>query len=115
MRLWVQNPSVASGLSPFPATSESRPDGFIAEARGTCQTTHAVIVSQCGVGSSGPPSMPPSHTSGGSGETKSKNPLFKLQKYDGSACLETFLLQFKYLSSYLEWGRRTNSTTCALA
>jgi len=31
------------------------------------------------------------------------NPLFKPQKYDGSKCLETFLLQFKYLASYMHW------------
>jgi len=61
VRPWVQDPSLASGLSSFPATPESRPEGFIAEARGTCQTTHAVIVFQCGVGSSGPPSTQPSH------------------------------------------------------
>ena len=36
-------------------------------------------------------------------DTKAKNPLFKLQKYNGSTCLETFLLQFKYLASYLRW------------
>jgi len=35
--------------------------------------------------------------------TKPLNPLLKPQKYDGSKCLETFLLQFKYLASYMHW------------
>jgi len=48
-------------------------------------------------------SVPPSQTSGASGVTKPSNPLFKLQKYDGSKCLETFFLQFKYLASYMHW------------
>ena len=45
-----------------------------------------------------------SQASSASGEAKSKNPLFKLQRFDGSACLETFLLQFQHLAKYLQWG-----------
>ena len=101
VRPWGQNPSVASGVSPFPVTPDSA--GFITEARGMCQTGHAVMVSQGGEGSSGPPSVPPSQASGAAGVTKPSNPLFKPQKYDGSKCLETFLLQFKYLASYMHW------------
>jgi len=60
-------------------------------------------VSQGGEGSSGSLSVPPSQSSGAPGVTKPVNPLFKPQKYDGSKCLETFLLQFKYLASYMHW------------
>jgi len=101
VRSWEQNPSVASGESLFPVTPDAA--GFITEARGTCQTGHAVMVSQGGVGSSGPPSVPPSQVSGASGVTKPANPLFKPPKYDGSKCLETFLLQFNYFASYMRW------------
>jgi len=103
---WVRDPGLASSLSSFPATPESRPEGFIAEAWGTCQTANAVIVSQCVAGGSGPPSTQPSQASSASEEAKSKNPLFKLQKDDGSACLETFLLQFKHLATYLQWDEK---------
>jgi len=43
---WVRAPSVASGLFSFPSTPEARLEGFIAEARGMCQTTNAAVVSQ---------------------------------------------------------------------
>jgi len=89
-----------------PITPESRPEGFIAEARGTCQTTDTVVVSQNVIGGLGPPSTQPLQASSASGTTKSKNPLFELQTYDGSACLETFLLQFKYLTTYLQWEEK---------
>jgi len=61
------------------------------------------MVSQGGVGSSGPLFVPPSQVSGASGVTKPANPLFKPPKYDGSKCLETFLLQFNYFASYMRW------------
>ena len=48
--------------------------------------------------------MQPSQESSAYGVAKSKNPLFKLQRFDGSACLETFLLQFKHLAKYLQCG-----------
>jgi len=74
VRPWVRDPSLASGLSSFPATSESRPDGFIAEVWGTCQTTNAVVVSQCVVGCSGPPSTQPSQASGAFGKPSLRTP-----------------------------------------
>jgi len=98
---WVRAPSLTSGLSSFPPTPDARLDGFIAEARGTCQTTNTVHVSQCVAGISGPLSM---QASSASGVGKSKNPLFKLQRYDGSASLKTFILQFKHLATYLQWS-----------
>ena len=102
VRSWGQNPSVASGESLFPVTPDSA--GFITEARGTCQTGHtAVMVSQGGVGSSGPLSEQPSQVSGASGVNKPANPLFKPPKYDGSKCLETFLRQFNFFASYMQW------------
>ena len=52
---WVRDPNVAFGLSPFHSTPDGRLEGFIAEARGTCQSTKVVDVSQCVSGASGPP------------------------------------------------------------
>ena len=103
IRPWVRAPSLTSGLSSFPTTPEVRTEGFIAEARGMCQTANSAVVSQCVTGGLGPPSTQPSQASSTSREAKSKNPLFKLQWYDGSACLEIFLLQFKHLAKYLQW------------
>jgi len=94
---WVRAPSVASGLSSFPSTPEASLEGFIAQARGTCQNTKAADVSQCVAGASGLPSTQPSQASSVSGGAKSKYLLINLQRYDGSISLETFLLQFKHL------------------
>jgi len=35
--------------------------------------------------------------------TKSSKSLLKLPSYDGSESLDTFLLKFKHLSTYLKW------------
>jgi len=68
---WVRAPSLASGLSSFPTTPDARLEGFIAEARGKCQTTNVAVVSQCVAGVSGPPSTQPSQASSASGVAKS--------------------------------------------
>jgi len=115
MKPWLRAPSLASGLSSFPTTPESRMEGFIAEARGTCQTTNTAVVSQCVTGGSGPPSTQHSQASSASGEAKSKNPLFKLQWYNGSACLETFCCNSSILPSTCSEVRMTASIICALA
>jgi len=36
---------------------------------------------------------------------KSKHPLLKLQRYNGSERLETFLLKFQHLAAYLQWNK----------
>jgi len=51
-----QVPSGAASLSLFNTyIPEVREGGFIAEARGTCQSANVVDVSQCVSGTSGPP------------------------------------------------------------
>jgi len=100
----VQAPSVASGLSPFHSTHEVRLEGFIAEARGTCQSSKVVDVSQCVSRASGPPPTQPMQASSASVGAKSKHPFLKLQRYDGSESLETFLLKFQHLAAYLQWN-----------
>ena len=37
---------------------------------------------------------------------KSKHPLLKLQRYNGSESLETFLLKFQHLAAYLQWNEK---------
>jgi len=101
---WVQAPSVASGLSPFHSTPDARLEGFIVEARGTCQSSKVVDVSQCVSGASGPLPMQPMQASSVSVGAKSKHPLLKLQHYDGSESLEMFLLKFQHLAVYLQWN-----------
>ena len=80
--------------------------GFIAEARGTC---HAIDVAQtvpCVTGASASSSGQPSQVSNASAESKSKRPLFKLDKYDGSTSLDTCLWKFNQLAEYLQWDER---------
>jgi len=50
--------------------------------------------------------MQPVMTEDASGETKPKHPLIKPQRFDGSQSLETFLLQFKQLAQYMQWGEK---------
>ena len=39
-------------------------------------------------------------------ESKSKRPLFKLVKFDGSTSLDTFLWKFNQLADYMLWEER---------
>ena len=48
----------------------------------------------------------PSQVSNASAESKSKRPLFKLEKYDGSTNLDTYLWKFHQLAEYLQWDER---------
>jgi len=86
---WVRNPSSVSGLSSIPLTPDVGQGGFIAEAGGT---SHAIDVAQivpCVTGASTSSSEQPSQVGNVSAESKSKRPLFKLEKYDGSTSLDT--------------------------
>ena len=47
-----------------------------------------------------------SQLSNASDESKSKRLLFKLDKYDGSTSLNTYLLQFAHLAEYLQWDEK---------
>ena len=55
-----------------------------------------------------PSSGPPIQASGIAVESKGQRPLFKIDKYNGSTSLETYLLQFKQLAMYLQWTERDN-------
>ena len=100
---WVRAPSVAPGVPSSSYTPAAKQEGFIAEARGTGHTVDAGRVPPCVVDASASSSEPPAQASGASAEFKSKRPLFKLEKYDGSTSLMTYLLQFKHLAMYLQW------------
>jgi len=50
----------------------------------------------------------PSQVSNASVDSKSKRPLFKLDKYDGSTSLDTYLWKFKQLAKYLQWDESDN-------
>jgi len=101
---WVRAPSVAPGVPPSSSSiPAAKQEGFIAEARGTAHTVDAGHVPSCVVDASASSSEPPAQASGASAESKSKRPLFKLEKYNGSTSLETYLLQFKQLTTYLQW------------
>jgi len=102
IRPWIRAPSVASGLSSFPTTPESRTEGFIAEAQGTCQTTDAVVVSQCVVGGSGPPSKWHSQASSASGPPSRRTPSSSYR-----SMMEALVLRHFYCSS------STSQRTCS--
>jgi len=103
---WVRNPNSVSGLSSIPLTPDVGQGGFNAEARGT---SHAIDVAQLAsyvTGASTPASEKPSQTSNASAESQLKRPLFKLDKYDGSTSLDTYLWKFRQLAEYLQWDER---------
>jgi len=99
-------PSNAARLSSLNSIPDSRIGGFTAEARGTCQTTEVVDVSQSVTGASTQLATQPAVAEGAAGEDKPQTPLIKPQRFNGSQSLETFLLQFKQLAEYMQWGAR---------
>jgi len=102
---WVLGPSNAASLSSFNSIPKARIDGFIAEARGTCQSAKVVDVSQCVSGTSGPPPAQPMQAQDASVSGKSSKSLLKLQCYDGSGSLETFLVKLQHLAAYMKWNK----------
>ena len=44
---WVRAPSCVSGLSLIPLTPDTRQEGFIVEARGTCRAIDVAQVTPC--------------------------------------------------------------------
>jgi len=103
---WVRNPSCVSGLSSIPLTPDVGQGGFIAEARGTSHAIDVAQIASCVTGASTSTPGLPSQVSNASAESKSKRPLFKLEKYDGSTSLDTYLWQFHQLAEYLQWDER---------
>jgi len=101
---WMSTPSTVSGLSEIPFSPDVGQDGFMAEARGTAQTlgvapfaSHATSTSTMSTGQ-------PPHDSDASVTSASKPPLFKLDKFDGSTSLDTFLWKFHQLAHHMGWG-----------
>jgi len=81
-------------------------DGFMTEARGTRHVIGVAPVASPVTGTLTPSSGPPSHESNASAESKSKRPLFKLDKFDGSTSLDTFLWKFNQLADYMLWDEK---------
>ena len=101
---WVQNPSSVSGLSLIPLTPDVGQDGFNAEARGTSHTIDIAKLASCVTEASTPTSERPSQASDASAESQLKRPLFKLDKYNGSTSLDTYLWKFHQLAKYMWWS-----------
>jgi len=59
----------------------------------------------------GAPLLPPAQVSQPTTKsmgTKAKHPLLKLQRSDGSRSLETFLMKFQHMATYLRWDDKDN-------
>ena len=59
---------------------------------------------QCAVGPSRPPPAQSSQGTTASVGARPKHPLLKLQCYDSSESLDTFLLKFHHMAAYLQWN-----------
>jgi len=104
----VRAPNSAPGVPSSSSVPAAKQEGFIAEAQGTGPTVNADHVPPCMVDILAPSSEPQVQASGIAVESKGQRPLFKIDKYNGSTSLETYLLQFKQLATYLQWtGRDT--------
>jgi len=76
------------------------------EARGTTHVIGVAPVASPVAGSLTPSAGQPSHESNALAESALKRPLFKLDKFDGSASLDTFLWKFNHLADYMSWGEK---------
>jgi len=103
---WVCTPSTVSGLSSIPLSPDVGQGGFMTEARGMSHVIGVAPVASPVTGTSTPSAGQPSHESNASAESTSKRPLFKLDKFDGSASLDTFLWKFNQLADYMCWGEK---------
>jgi len=65
--------------------------------------TKFVDVSQCNAGALPPPLVQVSQSTTTSTGAKAKHMLLKLQCFDGSGSLDTFLLKFQHMAAYLHW------------
>jgi len=103
---WVRTPSTVSGLSEIPLSPDVGQGGFMTEAWGTAHTIGVAPVVSPTTGTLTPSAGHPSHGSDASAQSTSKPPLFKLDKFDGSVSLDTFLWKFHQLADYMGWGER---------
>jgi len=76
------------------------------EAQGTSHVINVAPVASPVTGTSTPSAGQPSHESNALAESTSKQPLFKLDKFDGSVSLDTFLWKFNQLADYMDWGEK---------
>jgi len=101
---WVHNSSNASGLSSLPPTPDGGQPGFIAEARGTSHATTDAPLAASVTSAPASTSAPPPQASKTQTNHQSKRPFFKVEKFDGSTSLDTYLWTFHQLAEYMQWG-----------
>jgi len=101
---WARTPSTVSGLSEIPFSPDVGQGGFMTEARGTIHVLGIAPFASPAIGTSTLSTGQPPHDSHASAESASKPPLFKLDKFDGSTSLDTFLWKFHQLADHMGWG-----------
>jgi len=100
----VHNSSTGCGLSSVLPTPDGGQPGFIAEARGTSHATTDAPSPASVTSTPASASAPPSQNSKAQTENQSKRPFFKVEKFDGSTSLDTYLWTFHQLAEYMQWG-----------
>jgi len=103
---WARTPSIVSGLSEIPFSPDVGQGGFMTEARGTTEVLGVAPFASPATGTSTSSTGQPPHHSHASTESASKPPLFKLDKFDGSTSLDTFLWKFHQLADHMSWGEQ---------
>ena len=98
---WVRAQNSAPGVPSSSSVPAAKQEGFTAEARGTGPTINADRVPPCMDGILNPSSALQVQPDGAVAEPKGQRPLFKSDKYNGSNSLETYLLQFRQIATYL--------------
>jgi len=94
---WVRAPNSAPGVPSSSSVPAAKQEGFIAEARGTGPTVNADCIPPCMLDILNPSSAPQVQASGIAVESKGR---------DRSLRLETYLLQFRQLATYLQCTER---------
>jgi len=105
---WAHTPSTVSGLSEIPFSPDVGQGGFMTEAQ--IGVIGVAPVASPAIGNSMPSVGQPSHDGNASAESMSKPPLFKLDKFDGSVSLDTFLWKFHQLADHMSWGEKDKFT-----
>ena len=101
-------------MSEIPFSPDVRQDGFMTEARGTAQALGVAPFASPVTATSTLSTGQPPHDSNASATSASKPPLFKLDKFDGSTSLDTFLWKFHQLAHHMGWVNPTDLLICAL-
>jgi len=103
---WAHIPSTVSGLSEIPLSPDVGQGGFMTEARGTTHVIGVAPIASPVTGTSTASTGQPLHESNAAAESASKRPVLKLDKFDGSVSLDTFLWKFNQLADYMSWGEK---------